>query len=202
VDGVVRIFLARHPETEANVARRFVGTGDTPYTSLGRGQADALADAIVRFGPDAVLSSPRRRCLEVAERAATAATAALTVTEDLGEIGFGEAEGLTYAEASDLGISMDLPGGPAESAFAGGESWTGFEVRVRRALGAVTIAGGRVAIVTHSGVVRSLLTVMLDLPAETAWRFAIAPASVALLTTGEDFAVLEGFGLPPEAAAL
>jgi broad specificity phosphatase PhoE len=202
VDGVVRVFLARHPETEANVARRFVGAGDTPYTALGRRQADSLAEAIARFGPDAVFSSPRRRCLEVAERAATAAGVSLTASEDLGEIGFGEAEGLTYAEASDLGISMDLLGGPSESAFAGGEPWADLDQRVRRALAAVVLAGERVAVVTHSGPVRALLTVMLELPAEAAWRFAIAPASVTQFTVGEDFAVLEGFGLPPEASPL
>jgi broad specificity phosphatase PhoE len=202
VEGVVRILLARHPETEANVARRFVGSGDTPYTALGRRQAGSLSEAIVRFGPDAVFSSPRRRCFEVAERAAAATGASLTPTEDLAEIGFGQAEGLTYAEASDLGISMDLLGGPAESAFEGGEAWPDFEERVRRALVGATLAGERIALVTHSGPIRALLTVMLDLPAEAAWRFAIAPASVAMLTVGEDFAVLEAFGLPPEAAPL
>jgi broad specificity phosphatase PhoE len=58
-----------------------------------------------------------------------------------------------------------------------------------------------VAVVTHSGVLRCMLTVALQLPAEAAWRFAIATASVTLLTAGPDFAVLEMFGLPPEAAA-
>jgi broad specificity phosphatase PhoE len=169
VDGVVRVFLARHPETEANVARRFVGAGDTPYTALGHLEA---------------------------------ATPWAREHSDLGEIGFGEAEGLTYAEASDLGISMDLLGGPSESAFAGGEPWADLDQRVRRALAAVVLAGERVAVVTHSGPVRALLTVMLELPAEAAWRFAIAPASVTQFTVGEDFAVLEGFGLPPEASPL
>jgi broad specificity phosphatase PhoE len=201
MEGVVRILVARHPETEANVARRFVGRGDTPYTALGRRQADALVEAVSRFGPGTVFSSPRRRCLEVAERAATTMGAPVIATDDLAEIDFGEAEGLTYAEASELGISMDLLGGPSESAFAGGEPWSRFEARVRQALGDVTQAGPRVAIVTHSGPVRAMLTLMLELPAEAAWRFAIAPASVTLFTAGEDFAVLEGFGLEPDGVA-
>ena len=149
-----------------------------------------------------MFSSPRRRCLEVAEGVTGSAGVPLLVTEDLGEIDFGRAEGLTYAEASDLGIPMDLLGGPADgAAFAGGESWADLETRVRRALADIVSAGPRVAVVTHSGVVRSLLTLMLDLPADAAWRFAIAPASVTLLTAGDDFAVLEAFGLPPEVVA-
>jgi broad specificity phosphatase PhoE len=201
MEGVVRILVARHPETEANVARRFVGTGDTPYTALGRRQADALVEALGRFGPDAVFASPRRRCLEVAQRAATRLGVPLTVSDELGEIGFGEAEGLTYAEASDLGISMDLLGGPSERAFSGGEPWADFEARVGRGLEQVTQVGGRVAVITHSGPVRAMLTLVLELPAGAAWRFAIAPASVTLFTAGEDFAVLEGFGLESDCVA-
>lgn len=197
-----RLLLARHPETEANVAKRFVGRGDTPYTSLGRDQATALADAIAAFDPDAVYSSPRRRAVDVAARSADAAGARLEVLDSLAEIDFGDAEGLTYAEASELGVSMDLLGGPAEDRpFAGGETWGRFEARVREAYDVASTAGDRVAVVTHSGVVRCMLTIALRLPADAAWRFAIAPASITLLTAGPDFAVLELFGLPPEAAS-
>ncbi len=201
MEDVVRILVARHPETEANVARRFVGTGDTAYTPLGRRQAAELTEAVVAFAPDAVFSSPRRRCVEVASAAAERSGAALTTTEALGEMDFGRIEGLTYGEATALGLSMDLLGGPSEEVEAnGGEPWAHFEERVRTSLPALLAAGPRVAVITHSGVVRSLLTSALDLPSDSAWRFAVAPASVSVLTVGDDFAVLEAFGLTPEAA--
>ncbi len=202
MDDVVRILIARHPETEANVERRFVGRGDTPYTLLGRRQAAALGRAIVAFAPRTVFSSPRRRALEVARDAAASSGAALAVADGLAEMDFGHAEGLTYAEASDLGISMDLLGGPSEEAEShGGETWEVFRSRVRGVLPSLLEGGPRVAVVAHAGVVRSLLTLALDLPADAAWRFAVAPASVSILTVGDDFAVLEAFGLTPEAAA-
>ena len=52
MDDVVRILVARHPETEANVARRFVSTGDTPYTATGRqaGRGARRRDRRVRAG--------------------------------------------------------------------------------------------------------------------------------------------------------
>jgi broad specificity phosphatase PhoE len=199
---VTRLLLARHPETEANVAKRFVGRGDTPYTALGRSQVTALSAAIVAFSPDVVLTSPRMRAVNVAAPAADLADARLQVVDELAEIDFGQAEGLTYNEASELGISMDLLGGPGEDRpFEGGETWSRFDRRVRRAWGIATGDGDRVAVVTHSGVLRCMLTIALELPADAAWRFAIAPASVTLLTAGADFAVLEIFGLPPERAA-
>ena len=197
---VTRLHIARHPETEANVTRRFVGSGDTPYTALGRRQADSLADALAAFMPEVVLSSPRRRCADVAWQVAERLGVPVLLFEEFAELDFGQAEGLTYAEASRLGVEMDLLGGPVEdAAFTGGEKWSDFETRVRRGWDQALEAGERVAIVTHSGVVRSIMTIALGLPAEAAWRFAVAPASSTLLKVGADYSILEGFGLPPEA---
>jgi broad specificity phosphatase PhoE len=202
MEDIVRILIARHPETVANVERRYVGRGDTPYTALGRRQAETLAAGIAAFSPEVVLSSPLRRSVEVARDAAGRAGVPLEVCDDLAEMDFGRVEGLTYTEASALGISMDLLGGPSREAESlGGEPWDAFEARVRRAVPALLAHGPRVAVVTHSGVVRTLLTVVLDLPEESAWRFAVAPASVSVVTAAAGFAVLEAFGLAPEAAA-
>ena len=199
-EGVTRLHIARHPETEANVTRRFVGRGDTAYTALGRSQAADLVDALAAFVPDVVLSSPSRRCADVALPVAERLGIGALILDDLAELDFGDVEGLTYAEASRLGIDMDLLGGPSDqAAFPAGERWNDFEARVSRAWTAALEAGDRVAIVTHSGVVRSLMTLALGLPAEAAWRFAVAPASSALLTVGPDYSILEAFGLPPEA---
>ncbi|MGH6910285.1 MAG: phosphoglycerate mutase family protein, partial [Phenylobacterium sp.] len=38
------IYLARHGETEWNVARRFQGQQDSPLTERGRGQARAMGE--------------------------------------------------------------------------------------------------------------------------------------------------------------
>ena len=197
---ITRLHIVRHPETEANVTRRFVGSGDTPYTAAGMRQADALADALVACEPDVVMSSPRRRCADVAWHVGERLGVGVLLLEEFAELDFGQAEGLTYSEASRLGVEMDLLGGPVDdAAFTGGERWGDFEARVRRGWTQALSAGERVAIVTHSGVVRSVLTIALGLPAEAAWRFAVAPASSTLLTVGPDYSILEGFGLPPEA---
>jgi len=200
--GVTRLHIARHPETEANVARRFVGRTEAPFTALGRRQAEALADTLAAFMPDVILTSPRTRCADVAWQVGERLGIGVLIVEEFAELDFGEAEGLTYAEASRLGVDMDLLGGPVEdAAFSGGERWADFEARVRQGWEAALGSGDRVAIITHSGVVRSLMTLALGLPSEAAWRFAVPTASSALLTVGPDYSILEGFGLPPEAAA-
>ena len=61
------LLIVRHPQTDANVDGRFVGRGDTPYTTLGELQRDLLATEIVGWAPDRIVSSPLRRTREVTE---------------------------------------------------------------------------------------------------------------------------------------
>lgn len=193
----VELLIARHPEVQANAERVFVGRGDSPYTALGVAQAHALAAAIAAWKPDVVRTSPLRRTLEVA-RVVKAGGVPLVTDEDLTEIDFGGAEGLTYEEAHRHGIPMDFLGGPAEKApFGGGESWGAFGERLRRATGAMLAGPGRTAVVTHGGVFRGLIVTLLELEPGRAWRFSIPPASIATLTVHGDFGTLRSFGLLP-----
>ncbi len=192
-----RILIARHPETKANVARRYRGRGDEPYTPKGREQVSALAEAIRAFGPQVVYSSPQRRALEAAEASIGASGASLTVLEGLREIDFGDAEGLTYEQTVLRGVPVDYLGGPtAEPVAPGGETWDAFAKRVAAAAAAIE-DGGRAAVFTHSGVVRALLVGWLGLPREAAWGFALPPASLILVSVEAGQGVLEYLG-PPE----
>jgi broad specificity phosphatase PhoE len=205
----VAVALIRHPETIANVDRRFVGRGESPLTELGRAQMVSIAMMMEVWSPGAVLTSPRERALVVAKRISACGTP-LRVLEELAEIDFGRAEGLTWAEMSVLGMQVRYPstvpagqrtadalGGPtAGPVVPGGESWEAFAERVAVAAAAVEEAAGRVAVVTHGGVMRALLTHWLALPPEAAWRFAIPSAAVATLTIRDGSGTLESL-LPP-----
>ncbi|MBE0475745.1 MAG: histidine phosphatase family protein [Coriobacteriia bacterium] len=193
-----RVLIARHPETVANREGRYIAEADSPYTPRGARQAASLARCIGAFRPDAVLASPARRALEPASSGAAAAGARLLVEERLREVGWGDAEGLTYAEVRRAGVPMDYLGGPDAGEIAGGgESWASFTRRIREAAGLIAEAGERVAVVTHGGVVRALLVTWLGLPAEAAWRFAIRPASVTVVKLADGHGALEVFGMTP-----
>jgi broad specificity phosphatase PhoE len=195
--AVVEVLVARHPQTEANVAGAFVGTGESPLTRDGLLQADALAACIAAWGPTIVLASPRERARVVGEQAARLSGVDVVVLEELAEIDFGEAEGLTFDEAKLRGVEIDLLGGPPESApFADGETWHAFAARVALAAGLIESSGGRVAVVTHGGVVRALITQWLDMPHRSAWRLAVGNATVATLTLHEGHGTLRTFGTP------
>lgn len=190
----MRVLLVRHPETEANAEGRYVGRGDTDLTDTGRQQAAELVGRVLGWDPHVVFASPSKRCLVVASRVAEASGVPLQVTDSIAEIDFGLAEGLTYEEVTRAGISLDLLGGPSERPFEGGEAWDAFLARVTAAATGIEAAGERVAVVTHGGVVRALMTHWLGLPRESAWSFAVPNAGMADLAVEDGHGVLISFG--------
>jgi broad specificity phosphatase PhoE len=194
----VEVLLARHPQVEANVAGRFVGTGESPFTPLGERQCAELAAYVAAWMPFSVHTSPRTRARAVADLAAARAGVEVHVDADLAEIDFGGAEGLTYDEAKLAGVEIDLLGGPPESApFHDGETWHAFADRIAAAAERIETCGPRIAVIAHGGVVRALLAHWLRLPEAAAWRFAVPNASVATLTLWDGTGTLRTFGLEP-----
>ena len=189
MSGVREILVARHPETVANAERRFVGAGDSPYTERGMRQRDALAAQIGAWSPAALYVSPLLRARAAAEAVDPAATLT-TVLDDLRELDFGEAEGLTWEEIEQRGIPLTRLGpGPVAP---GGEPVEAFGERVARAAVAMANGHDRTAVITHAGVMRRLLTLWLDLPPEAGWRLHVPNAAVAVVRfTGEHAALAE-----------
>jgi broad specificity phosphatase PhoE len=194
----VEVLLVRHPQVQANVEGRFVGIGESPFTELGERQCAVLADYIAAWKPTAVHTSPRVRARSVADLAALHAGVEVHVDDDLAEIDFGSAEGLTYEEAQRAGVDIDLLGGPPESApFRDGETWHCFARRIAAAAERIETCGPRIAVLAHGGVVRALLAHWLKLPETAAWRFAVPNASVATLTLWDGTGTLRTFGSQP-----
>ncbi len=63
----MKIFLARHGETEWNRINRFQGISDISLNAKGRDQAEALASALKDETIDAIYSSPLTRARETAK---------------------------------------------------------------------------------------------------------------------------------------
>lgn len=197
----IEIAIIRHPETVANVERRYVGRTESAITEVGLEQIRALTAFAGAWRPSVVFTSPRVRTLQTATAIAEGGTP-LTVLDDLQEIDFGRAEGLTWDELAALGMTIDYRRGGAETEAAGiesprtdtvapgGESWNAFERRVRHAADVCEAGGSRVAIVTHGGVFRTLLAHWLGIPMEAAWRFSVPNAAVATLTVTNGDGVL------------
>lgn len=195
MSAVREILVARHPETVANREMRFVGAGDSPYTARGLRQRDSLAARIAAWAPSALYVSPQPRALAVAEAVDPAGTLT-TVLDDLREIDFGEAEGLTWEEVEARGITVTWAGpGPVAR---GGEAVQAFGERVARAARMLADGRGRTVALTHAGVMRRLLTLWLDLPPEAGWRLYVPNAALAVVRFDGDHAALAELRPPVE----
>jgi broad specificity phosphatase PhoE len=158
---VSRLFLIRHGETVGN-ASRTVQLPDNPLSSRGVVQAQRLARRLAREGVAHIVSSDFARARSTAETLQRVTGAPLSFEPLLQERNFGDLRGTPYAE---LGLDMFAP----DYAPPNGETWPTFHARVDLAWARVqalaSVTGGRLAVVTHGLVCRSLAARHLVLPA-------------------------------------
>src|SRR5436190_19003086 len=158
----LRVYLARHGQTDWNVEQRMQGGTDIPLNATGRKQAAALKDHLkgVRF--DAVYSSTLSRSRETAE--IVRGQVALTSLPALGERRFGKFEGL-LSNAPDTGPEFERRRWDPQDALDGGESWVAFGDRVRSAIQTIRTKhpSGSVLVVAHGGTNQAILQILFNL---------------------------------------
>jgi alpha-ribazole phosphatase len=170
VNGDTRLWLIRHAPVAgaAGVIHGDDAPADTSDTARFAALRARLPDGAASF------ASPAIRTL------ATAAALRLRPTTEASfrEQDFGEWTGRRHEDlARELGAAYrDFWNAPASSKPPGGESFAEQIVRVREGL--AKLPGGDVILVVHSGTVRAALAIALDLPPESALRFAIDPLSL------------------------
>jgi probable phosphoglycerate mutase len=171
-EGGLRIYLARHGETDWNVEHRLQGSIDTPLNATGRQQAAKLAERLKGVRLDAVYSSTLSRSRETAE--IVRGSVPLTALAGLNERRLGKFEGRRTdasdpATASEYEKRRDRP----DDALDGGESLDQFFERVQAALTAIKAEhpSGAVLIVGHGATNQMILRVLLSLTVEQARSF-------------------------------
>lgn len=142
------------------------------------------SDFLRPLGISAIYSSPRRRALESAHLLAEA-RCAVNVDDRLGEIDFGDFEGVSYDDIARLFPALydEWMTRPTAVMFPGGESFADMQARVSEALGDVRRAhvNGTVVVVSHAGVNRIALAAALGLAPGHIFRIDQAYACVNVI---------------------
>jgi alpha-ribazole phosphatase len=169
-----RLILCRHGEPEERARGRFCGAFDVGLSNAGRAEAAALAESFRLEPPAALYSSPARRALETVRPIGFATGLEVAEEHRLREIEFGAVEGLSFDEvaASYPDLYAEWLRAPADVRFPGGESLADLRKRVLEAASelAARYTGETVAVVTHAGVIRTLLAAWLSMPDEAIFR--------------------------------
>lgn len=202
-EEVTRLHLLRHGAV-ADLERRIVrGHSDPAVSEAGERQVARLSEWFLRTEPavDRVLSSDLQRCRGLAERIAVGAGVEVEATERLREQRMGQWDGRTWED-------ITREDGARVTAYwddyvatrpPDGESFADLFERVRAFWNELfeESRGRRLVIVTHVGVIRTLLCELLDVPVAQALRFAPATASHTSILISGAGSVLTAFGERP-----
>lgn len=151
------VCVARHGETDWNIAGILQGWLDVPINDEGRRQAHELAAVFANAGFLHVHSSPLVRALETAQIISRSLLLSPPSRhEGLKERNFGAIQGIPKAELADLNpvlLQQILKRNPA-CAFEQGESMDDFASRVLEAIMSIAArhCGERVLVITHGWV--------------------------------------------------
>lgn len=149
---MTELVLVRHGETDWNLARRIQGRTDISMNDTGRAQAAAAAERLSAEEWHAIVTSPLDRALEtariIAERLGLGEP---RIDDRLVERAYGEAEGM---DAATLATRF-----PSMAGVQGIERRSDVTRRVLPALESIALEhpGQRVLVVTHGGVIGSLV---------------------------------------------
>ncbi|MGN0666847.1 MAG: histidine phosphatase family protein [Huintestinicola sp.] len=151
----MNIYLIRHGKTAGNLEKRYIGRTDEPLCSQGITELEKLH---FETTPDAVVSSPMKRCLMTAELLFP--NVRVMICPELCECDFGDFEGKNYPELNgdtdyqawiDSGGAMPFPNGESPEAFKA-RSIKGFLSSLKK-IGEKSTA----AFVVHGGTIMSVM---------------------------------------------
>jgi probable phosphoglycerate mutase len=170
--SVLRIYLARHGQTDWNADHRLQGATDTVLNGAGREQAAKLAERLRGLKMDAVYSSTLRRSVETANT--VRGSVPLEALAGLNERRLGMFEG-RRVDATDPLAAREYARRSQEpdDTLDGGESLTQFFDRVRATVMAIRSQrpSGTILIVGHGGTNQMIVRALLGLSAQQAQSF-------------------------------
>lgn len=183
------VFLIRHGVTAWHAEGRVLGQRDIPLSEAGIAQAEEAAAAVRGVKMSEVLSSPLQRAIQTAEIIGQAAGIEVARDPRLIDFQLGKWTGMTYDDVAKNEEYQRFVQQPDAERIPGGESLD--DIR-RRAVSAVEQAladnatGDALAIVTHAGIIRVLITHYMGSQPANYHRVRVSPGSISILGFSDD----------------
>lgn len=171
----MKLFVARHGETEWNALNKVCGRMDLPLTENGLRQAQLLADRTEKLKIDLIISSPMLRARQTAMPAAQRLGLPVLTDERLIEQNYGIYEGVDRKDPGFLGNKRQFA-----YRYPGGESMMDVAYRVYSLIEELKVkhSDKNVLLVCHGGVCRLIRTYFEDMTNEEFFRYSEENANV------------------------
>ena len=170
----MKLYVARHGETEWNVRRKVCGRTDIPLTDTGIEQAKQLAEKAAELDIDIIIASPMIRAQQTATAVSEKIGIPILTDKRIIEHDFGIFEGVNWYNPGFVAIKQHFA-----CRYPGGESLMDVAHRVYGFLDELKekYPDKNVLIVCHNGVCRVLRTYFDYLTNEDYYRFSQENAS-------------------------
>lgn len=188
--------LARHGQTDWNIAGRYQGQSDIPLNQTGWSQAEGLAKRLSTEKIHAIYSSDLSRAKDTAMKIKDKQEQAPLLHTDSRwrELSFGEWEGMNYKEMSahspDVFSKWMID--PQHTSTPNGETLYELSKRVTSAFDEIKNKhkDQTVLVVSHSGALQALLATLLGVDLNRYWQFKVSQASLSELNVFPDSVTL------------
>lgn len=190
----MKLIIVRHGETEANVKGIYSGWTDYRLTDKGENQAKQATKHLKGEYIDAIYSSPMERTLKTAKNIAREMNKDIKIIDNLKEVNFGMFEGKTHKEISkDYKKEYDdWTADYVNYRISQGESLKDLHDRINDFIYELKMDSKdkTYLLVTHGGVIRVLITIVLGIDIEKMWNFKVPPGALVEIEYNQGFGIL------------
>ena len=196
-----RLLLARHAEVEVRYQKIFGGRIDMNLSPRGHEQATLLAKFLRTRKLDALYASPMKRVQQTLAPFLNNGAPPQIIVPDLREVDFGDWTGMNWEQVSQKFqlLTHEWLEHIERGMAPNGETGPQFRARVEPALREIIKKhpGHTVGIVCHGGVIRMILSILLELPLPRTNMFEIEYAGVSQIALYPSHAEIELLNFTP-----
>jgi broad specificity phosphatase PhoE len=177
------LLLVRHGLTDWNESGRLLGRSDIGLNARGKGQAEALGEALAGYGIEVLLASPQRRTQQTAAAISAATGLSIRTEAALDEVWLGpQWQGRTFAELAGDPDIRRMAADPTYECDAI-ESAASVRDRVARLVEGMRghSEGKTIALVSHGDPLRILICHHLGMELGCLRRLTVSPGSISAL---------------------
>jgi probable phosphoglycerate mutase len=182
---LTEFLLIRHAVNDFVKTGRLAGwTPDVHLNEDGLAQAAALGERLAHTQIDAAYSSPLERCVETANAALVHhPQLTLHLLEGVGEVRYGTWQGAELGKLAARKLWRAVQINPSRARFPEGETMRAAQMRAVDAIEqlAEQHPRQRVAVFSHSDVIKMILAYYLGMHLDLFQRIDVAPASISIL---------------------